>query len=154
MVDSCFVCLIDTNHRVCDQCTIHCHYKCWEKHWKYFNHKRLSHDGIDCPQCKNTIKDRITIKSYRLVNKEYLFRKELSKIMNKLKNINNKQEKRLLLQELCEYVYENIWYFRDNYIFEIDFRKMTININNTNDNWYFPSFIYKKIFKEDIPNYY
>ena len=147
MTDDCFICLLDSDIKVCHQCNIRSHLKCWEK---YIENK-YKIDGtsiyVDCPQCRIDIivkRDMISLSMY-----EKIFVKIMYNFLNQCVNSYSVNEKKIINIDMFSYILNNMEFVNSHPTFKNEIRKKLVFFYK-NQNWGYAGDMYKKIFRESI----
>ena len=171
MSDLCFLCRNNTKNGACTTCSLKAHKKCWSQYLKHTMNVRqrqglyitsLSYSNdVKCPQCKQTIKQPIKQPIKRMgVKTRSMIKKDKNDVSNIVKDYLNRVDatfsrdnKLLVIIELFEYLYNNMWFIKDNHRFRICVQNKLIEFHKY-ENWEHASVIYNRMFGTDIPQVY
>ena len=159
MTDLCFLCLYQTDNKVCGQCNIHSHTECWKNYMNNYRKNILnSFDEnmtfedifnkicIKCPQCKFTYNKRITrSETYELQEKKITY--VLKSYLDCLYYSQNITERINYVKKIFEILKNNKWFLNKNPSFTKTAKEKLKEIQTQ---WNYSGYYYQVLFNESI----
>ena len=148
MTEKCFLCLLNTNNKVCTTCNVGSHVKCWDKY-----KKNIYKNNLKCPQCSSIIKgDRVcrsmttrsmTRHSIKQKSKKVII-KTVNEYLCRCSESDIRYDKMTITMELFNYLVLNI-HFVNRYIkFKNTLREKLIFFYEE-EKWYDVGEIYESV---------
>jgi hypothetical protein len=169
MVNTCFLCLQNTNNRVCPQCNTYAHHGCWKKyidnlapvefevavasteHEIFWNQSVFQPTTVKCPVCRDGIEvERHLTRSHTAKARETTTVSIVKTFLRRVEGTRGKQNKIEVVDNLFDYLYKCKNFLKDHSKFRETVRDKLINLHN-NDNWEDARFHYRRIFGGTIP---
>ena len=154
-MDSCFICLENTNIKPCSHCNLRAHRTCWRDYISMSYKTKF--ENVSCPICSRNIEQKRHMT--RSVTRAEQQRSTLE-IVRHIKGLitlssntigcHNKME---IARELFEYMSNNMKFLHKYPDFDKTVRNKMIEFVNINK-WNYPKNMYMKMFGEEIPTEY
>jgi hypothetical protein len=150
MSNQCLICLNNTILKQSDTCSVRCHNIYWNK-LSFFSENNEYHPYNEYPHCQfningsSVVEDGIDIEKNNRITENIIV-----EFVNKVHLVIGYENKKNILMDMFEYIYNNISFFEYKPEFAIVVKKKLIEFNNTDNsnNW---KKIYKNIFGQIIP---
>lgn len=154
MSTPCFLCLSNTRNRVCHQCRLKGHRKCWKKYVERSSEIEMNTGSsqVTCPQCKIHIRKRggVTTRSMAMKSDKKIIVSKIKKLLEQVDRSNGRVNKERYAREIFNYLLKNKWFLKTHYILEKAVRNKLIEFQ-TKDHWDYAGDMYMKMFGEQIP---
>lgn len=147
MTDNCFLCLLDCDIKVCHQCNIRSHLKCWEKYIE--NKYKIDETSIlvECPQCRTDIIVERKMISLFIYEKHFI--KTIYSFLNQCLDAYSVNEKKIINIDMFSYILNNMEFVNSHPTFKNEIRKKLVFFYK-NKGWGYAGDMYEKIFRESI----
>lgn len=158
MSNTCFLCLNNTNNKVCETCNCFSHPQCWGKYLKdqsriitivFDTHFTISSDSIKCPICKEKIKNVKPItRSDTKPGRKFALDLKITQIIEELLTITDRNKRKEILSSLFTIFITNRIILMENKIF---LKKVQEKLKELyNDGWESANLFYLQLFEKQI----
>jgi len=151
MTDKCFLCLSNTRLKMCHQCNLVAHRKCWKQYIDNKNKDLIYKSCVECPQCKVSITfgHKMTTRSMSGFKKTRHVADTIKLFIHKIQRTNGSQNLKLIHIQMFEFMLENMFFIHSHPRFELTVKNKLIEYS-TVDNWDYAGYVYEKMFGEPI----
>ena len=146
MSDACFLCLYPTRLKVCQQCNVRAHRKCWKQY------VQNSPAVMLCPQCRVCI-ERWGVTTRAMKKQRVTIRNIITSIINFISRLENEMtftHRHLIAEEMCIFIMGHQGFLHEHPAFAEAIRRKLIEFYY-DDHWTDAAPWYITIFDQPMP---